>query len=247
MQLTNTSEKVALNCLSQNEWKVDLAVDSFFENMDFYTRITTIDRRRIENWFYRYAPNSDKILIEGCIQLLNDLKLEPEDRKVLILAHKLRAQTQCEFTKQEFVNGMIEMNCESKEVLFQRLVDFENDLARNTNRLRELYSFTWNYAKPSEAKTMDWETAVQYWRILLHNLVDPNLLNLWLDFVSHNGKAVTKDTWNLLLEFVTNVDPRLSNYDFDGAWPTMIDDFVVWAREQMTAQLNPQRAQLNHQ
>ena len=146
IQLTNTSEKVALNCLAQNEWKVDLAVDSFFENMEFYTRITTIDRRRIESWFYKYSQSADKILIDGCVQLLKDLNLQPNDRKVLILAHKLRAQTQCEFTKQEFVNGMVDMNCENKEVLYHRLVDYENELSHNINKLRELYSFAWNYA-----------------------------------------------------------------------------------------------------
>ena len=85
---------------------------------------------------------------------------------------------------------------------------------------------------------MDWESAVEYWNILLHSLVDSNLLRLWVEFVSENGKAVTKDTWNLLLEFVTSVDPYLSNYDFDGAWPTMIDDFVVWARDRLKTQHN---------
>ena len=41
--------------------------------------------------------------------LLEDLELSPDSRLVLIFAWKLKAATQCEFTKEEFVNGLIEI------------------------------------------------------------------------------------------------------------------------------------------
>jgi len=44
-------------------------------------------------------------------------------------------------------------------------------------------------------------------------------------------KAITKDVWDMLLTFCTDVDANMSNYDDDGAWPVMIDDFVEWYRE----------------
>jgi hypothetical protein len=44
-------------------------------------------------------------------------------------------------------------------------------------------------------------------------------------------KVVTKDVWDMLLTFVNDVDADMSNYDDDGAWPVMIDDFVEWYRE----------------
>jgi DCN1-like protein 1/2 len=217
-----------MNCLSVNEWRLDIACDSFFSNPETYLKI--IDKKRIENWFQKYSQNSDKIQIEGCVQLLEDLNLRPNDRKVLILAQKLKAQKQCEFTKNEFLFGMIDINCESNQQLVQRLVEFENELTNDLSKLRDLYSFAWNYGKHSDAKTMEWETAIEYWNILLSNCVNQQLLQLWIEFVSEVRKAVTKDTWNLFLEFALSIDSSLINYDFDGAWPTMIDDFVVWAR-----------------
>ena len=127
---------------------------------------------------------------------------------------------------------MSEINCESNQVLYQRLVDFENEL-RDPNKRRDLYSFAWSYGKHTDAKTMEWETAIEYWNILLSGFVDPQLLRLWIEFVSEKQRAVTKDTWNLVFEFVVSVDSSLSNYDFDGAWPTMIDEFVLWARDRL--------------
>lgn len=46
---------------------------------------------------------------EGIYRFLQDLGLAPDSRLVLVMVWKMRAATQCEFTKEEFVNGMIEM------------------------------------------------------------------------------------------------------------------------------------------
>lgn len=51
----------------------------------------------------------DKITAEGIMKFLDDLSLSPESRLVLIIAWKFRAETQCEFTKDEFMNGMMDL------------------------------------------------------------------------------------------------------------------------------------------
>ena len=43
------------------------------------------------------------------MRLLDDLQLHPESRLVLIIVWKFRAQTQCEFTRQEFCQGMYDL------------------------------------------------------------------------------------------------------------------------------------------
>ncbi|AQK83398.1 Defective in cullin neddylation protein [Zea mays] len=48
--------------------------------------------------------------------------------------------------------------------------------------------------------------------------------------VRHN-KAISRDTWSQLLEFVKTTDPQLSNYDDEGAWPYLIDEFVEYLTE----------------
>ena len=54
----------------------------------------------------------------------------------------------------------------------------------------------------------------------------------WLSYVAgvKGLKAVSKDTWMQLLEFSRKIKADFSDYDEDGAWPTLIDDFVEQAR-----------------
>ena len=42
----------------------------------------------------------------------------------------------------------------------------------------------------------------------------------------HNGLGISRDTWALLVEFGKTVNKDLSNYDAEGAWPVLIDEFV---------------------
>lgn len=62
-------------------------------------------------------------------------------------------------------------------------------------------------------------------------------LELWISFIetkSENGeiKFISKDQWSQLLEFASTIEADLSNFDEDEAWPVLIDDFAVWAKEQ---------------
>ncbi|KAH0616202.1 hypothetical protein JD844_027154 [Phrynosoma platyrhinos] len=48
-------------------------------------------------------------------------------------------------------------------------------------------------------------------------------------------KVINKDQWCNVLEFSRTINLDLSNYDEDGAWPVLLDEFVEWYKEkQMT-------------
>lgn len=114
MAFTQAGERTAIYCLTQNEWKLDVATDNFFQNPDSFHKESmrnTVDKKKLEQLYNRYKDPQDenKIGIDGIQQFCDDLSLDPASISVLVIAWKFRAATQCEFSKKEFVDGMTEL------------------------------------------------------------------------------------------------------------------------------------------
>ncbi|VDM57151.1 unnamed protein product [Angiostrongylus costaricensis] len=227
---TQTSEQVAYACLSRANWNMEYAVDLFYQCLGISPIIISSDPRD-DVGSGRIGPN-------GMLRLLNDLHLDASDRRVLILACKLKvfpetdsinfserqlflssasnylfislivlalcslcplqAQTQCEFSWEEWQQGLSALRVDSMDKLRERLQELDTELAEPA-AFRELYSFTFTYGKLSSQ-------------------------------LKEHGKAISRDTWNLLLDFCLTIRPDLTNYDDEGAWPVLIDQFVEYAR-----------------
>lgn len=53
----------------------------------------------------------------------------------------------------------------------------------------------------------------------------------WFEFLREKGsKGVSKDTWNMLAEFIRTIDAKFEEHDATAAWPSTIDDFVDWVK-----------------
>jgi DCN1-like protein 1/2 len=179
--LTQTGEQTAIHCLQSSDWKLDLASDNYFSNPDMYYR--ELDAKKIEQLFNKYRDGNDtqKISSEGVIKFLEDLQLSPESRLVLIIAWKFRAQTQCEFSRDEFVNGLCDLGVDSVDKLKQKLPQLELDL-NDINKFKDFYHFTFNYAKESGQKGLDLDMAIAYWNIVLKDRF--KFLDLWCKFLT---------------------------------------------------------------
>ena len=125
MNFTQSNEKNAIHFLSQHDWKLDLAVDAYYLSLDsgpirrsndssFRQTSSSIDRKKLDQIWNLYRdpslpPSEDKMTQDGVCKFLQDLHFKLDDKIVLVLAWKFKAQVQGEFTKEEFYNAMIEL------------------------------------------------------------------------------------------------------------------------------------------
>lgn len=186
---TQTSESTAIYCLSQNDWKLDLASDNYFQNPDAYQKeggrqgAGAADRKRLDQLFARYrdAQEPDKISADGVMKLLEDLSLTPDSILVLIIAWKCKAVVQCEFTKEEFMTGLTELGADSIDKLKAKLPMLEMEI-KDPNKFKDLYHFTFNYAKNPGQKGLELDMAIAYWNIVMRGRF--KLLDQWCQFLT---------------------------------------------------------------
>ena len=164
------------------------------------------------------------ILADGVSRLCEDLAVDPGDVAVLVLAWHCRAAAMCEFSRAELMAGMTSLGVDSVAKLATKLPALRASLADDAT-FRAVYAFTFAFARDKGAKNLPSDTAVALWQLLL-----PQRWALGAQFCefvpSVAPKVITADTWAQLGEFMRNVNVDMSNYDPNGAWPSLIDDFA---------------------
>lgn len=112
-----------------------------------------------------------------------------------------------------------------------------------------VYEYTFMFARSEGQKNIGLDVAITFWDLLLPHAPSydaagtrteppsftPAQFTLWKRFLTEeaNVRIVSKDTWSQFLEFTQEIDPSFASHDFDAAWPSVIDEFVEWARKQL--------------
>jgi len=228
MAITGTSEKVAFHALKASDWHLEGAFDKFYSQPQ---NRSTVDSRHIEELYNRYKdPYVDMIMVDGASLLCNDLQVDPQDIVMLVVSWHMKAATMCEFSHQEFVTGLQSLGVDSLEKFREKIPSMRAEL-KDEQKFYEIYNFAFAWAREKGQKSLALDTAIGMWQLLFAEKHWP-LIEHWCQFlqVRHN-KAISRDTWSQLLEFAKTIDLHLSNYDAEGAWPYLIDEFVEYLIE----------------
>jgi len=236
--VTNSTEAIAIQCLTSSDWNLEMAFEIYYQNPAFQNSVSSsVDLKKIDTLFNRYAndPEDKKLLTatdrigpNGMFKLLTDLNIDGNSIHALIFAWKLKAETQCEFSLAEFRNGLQEMRVDTVDKLRNQVVAWSEEL-NDRAKFRDLYQFAFTYAKPASSRYLDVSTAIAYWSLIFQGK-DPRV-PLWIQFLNEQQqRGVSRDTWNLFFDFLVSTNESYSNYDSEGAWPVLIDEFVEYAK-----------------
>ena len=179
-------------------------------------------------------PLEDSILADGIERLCDDLDVRPDEFRVLVLAWTFGAETMCRFTRAEFVGGCRTIGADSVDSIRAHFPDML-DTVRRRDIFKELYRWAFRFALEADVgqRTLPLDMAVGMWRVVFAQNQPPMLAH-WLEFLErpNSVRGITKDTWDMFLNFLESVDDDLLGYDDTEAWPSLFDDFVEWFREQ---------------
>ena len=182
-------------------------------------------------------PNEDAILPDGVERLCADLEIKPDELRILVLAWKFQVDAMCRFSRDEFVNGCKSLKVDSIAGIQQKFVDMLSEL-KNKEMFKDLYRWSYKLVLDADAgqRTLPIDMAIILWKLVFSETQsNQTMLTRWLEFLEchrQTVRGITKDTWDMFLNFLESVNEDLSGYDDTEAWPSLFDDFVEWTREQ---------------
>ncbi|KAG3250671.1 hypothetical protein PI124_g4702 [Phytophthora idaei] len=186
------------------------------------------DSAAIDAVFARFQdPEAEEASItdEGILALCDALGIDAQDPVMLALSCAMESATMGVYTHTEFRRGMLKLRCKSIEDLGAKLSALRSQM-RDRAEFSTIYSFTFGFSKDPTQKSLALELAVGLWDLLLPGHFQWR--RHWLQYVRENSRSVvSKDLWLQVLDFGLQIKPDLSNYDENGAWPVLLDDFAA--------------------
>ncbi|MCJ1307816.1 Scaffold-type E3 ligase [Agyrium rufum] len=204
--------------------------------------ISTTSLSKMFDKFRDMGPtdNPDLMKIDGAIAYLEQIGIRLDEPAVLALHAELEAPTMGEFTRTGFTNGWKVLGADTVSKQTERVNQLRHDLSNDRAVFKRMYKHTFVIAREPGQKAVHLPSALEYWRLLLTkpgldwNTKETPWLMWWTEFLEQTWKkSVNKDLWDQTLAFVEKSlqDASMDWWSEDGAWPGVLDDFVLYVRK----------------
>ncbi|KAJ4332328.1 Scaffold-type E3 ligase [Ascochyta clinopodiicola] len=194
---------------------------------------------------YREDPagEPDAIGVEGTMSYLPQLEVDLEGMESLAALEIIQAPTMGEITRDGFVNGWLERDCDTIEKQKAYIKNLKTQLPTDKALFTRVYKYTFFLAKTGQQKGVALDSAILYWDLLFASPLSavkwstPSTpwLDWWKEFLNASWKkSINKDMWNETLKFaqLTLQDEAISFWNEESSWPSVIDDFVEWVKNE---------------
>lgn len=172
----------------------------------------------------------DAIQGMGLMAFAQDMQVSPQDIIMLVLLWKFgcKNEQQYQIFRDQFVAGWKKLGCENLSQICNKLPSIRAELS-NENNYKQFYSFVFDYLKQPGQRSLAVEIAVPSLKMLMTDKY-PNTEQFCIFLATEYKKSLSKDTWLQFYDFTKSIKPDFSNYEDDGAWPVVLDEFVEYMR-----------------
>ncbi|KAI1465080.1 DUF298-domain-containing protein [Daldinia caldariorum] len=250
VSITGAPEKAATRYLKNTNYKLNEAVDSYFQGTGGAS--STAKDSQLTKLFdsLRNAQEDpkDSLGADSSMAYLNSIGVDLEGASLFLAMELVQAPTIGEITRTGFINGwkahhVTEAKTESQKQYFKRLAD---SLSKDRDLFRRVYRYAFVVGREGDQRALSLDNAILYWELLfkkpgmvwIGETTGIDWLAEWISFLRENWtRSVSRDMWNQTFEFALKsmADEALSFWSEDGAWPGVIDDFVAWYKRKSSA------------
>ncbi|KAL7957229.1 Cullin binding domain-containing protein [Trichoderma compactum] len=245
INLTGATERQATRYLKSTGYKLNEAVDAFYMNSASEAKGPSPLDAKLDSLFDSLrddgADDKDQLELESTMGYLSEkLNVSLENAELFVVLELVQAPSVGEITRAGFIDGWKSSGAGTSHAEHAAHVrKLISDLSRDTALFKKVYKYAFVAGREKDQKSLALDNALIYWSMLFSapGVVwkgKHDWLDLWKTFLGEKWtRSVNRDMWNMILEFALKsiIDESLSFWSEDGAWPSVIDDFVDWCRQ----------------
>ncbi|KAL5417650.1 hypothetical protein PMIN06_010386 [Paraphaeosphaeria minitans] len=245
MSFASTDQKTAIKHLKNAGWDPSAAVNAYFSGGGG-SGAASLSKSSLNKLFdsLRDDKNSpDTVGPEGAMGYFEKLGVDLEGMDALAVMEVIQAPTMGELGREGFVEGWSSLNADTLDKQKAHLKSLKQRLPTDKAAFDKVYKYTFLLGRPAGAKAVPLDSALAFWELLFTSPLSamrwstPNSpwSEWWSEFLNSEWKkSVNKDMWNETLKFakLTLEDEAMSFWDESSSWPSVIDDFVEWVKQE---------------
>ncbi|RWQ94660.1 Cullin binding-domain-containing protein [Paecilomyces variotii] len=243
VNFTQAKDATAAKFLRAHGWKVDEAVDAYFQSPAGASAAgNTAALNKIFD-SYRDAPeeNPDSIGIEGAMKYLGDIQVDLDEVCCFGIAELLKSPSMGEFTREGFIEGWRTAGCDSIPKMIAHAATLRTRITSQPDVFRRVYRYAFPLSRLPGQRSLQLEIATEQWRLFFTpdkggiqwNTPNTPWLDWWIEYMEGKVKRpVNKDLWEQVEVFMrkTTEDENFGWWSADGAWPGALDEFVAYVQ-----------------